>query len=109
MATVTATVPGPRQRARHWFAGFATRETWAAFAFLSPWLFGFVVFTAGAMVASLLLSFTNRSTNQTTHNAGWDNYPPLVHDSKVRSAMKTTLIYTAMVVPAHVALSLGLA
>jgi len=109
MATVTATVPGPRQRARHWFAGFATRETWAAFAFLSPWLFGFVVFTAGPMVASLILSFTDYSIIQTTHNVGWDNYHHLVHDSKVRSAMKTTLIYTAMVVPAHVALSLGLA
>jgi len=109
MATATATAPGPRVRARRWFAGFASRETWAAFAFLSPWLFGFVVFTAGPMIASLILSFTDYSVIQTTHNVGWDNYNRLVHDPKVTTAMKTTLIYTAMVVPAHVVFSLGLA
>jgi multiple sugar transport system permease protein len=109
MATASATVPGPRLRARRWFAGFASREAWAAFAFLSPWLFGFAVFTAGPMVASLFLSFTDYSIIQTTHNVGWDNYHHLVHDPKVRTAMKTTLIYTAMVVPAHVVVSLGLA
>lgn len=109
MATATATAPGPRLRARRWFAGFASRETWAAFAFLSPWLFGFLVFTAGPMIASLILSFTDYSVIQTTHNVGWDNYHKLVHDPKVTTAMKTTLIYTAMVVPAHVIFSLGLA
>jgi multiple sugar transport system permease protein len=109
MATATATAPGPRVRARRWFAGFASRETWAAFAFLSPWLFGFVVFTAGPMIASLFLSFTDYSVIQTTHIVGWDNYDKLVHDPKVVTAMKTTLIYTAMVVPAHVIFSLGLA
>src|SRR3954453_9273387 len=109
MATVTATVPGPRARARHWFPGLPQREAWAAFPFLSPWLFGFFVFTAGPMIASLILSFSDYSVIQTTHNVGWDNSPPLVHDPKVRSAMKTTLIYTVMVVPAHVVLSLGLA
>jgi multiple sugar transport system permease protein len=96
-------------RARRWFAGFASRETWAAYAFLSPWLFGFFVFTAGPMVASLILSFTDYSVIQTTHNVGWDNYNHLVHDPKVATAMKTTLIYTAMVVPAHVVFALGLA
>jgi multiple sugar transport system permease protein len=109
MATVTATAPGPRVRARRWFAGFGQRDTWAAFAFLSPWLFGFIVFTSGPMIASLILSFTDYSVIQTTHNVGFDNYHTLVHDPKVASAMKTTLIYTAMVVPAHVVLSLGLA
>jgi multiple sugar transport system permease protein len=109
MATATATAPGLRVKARRWFAGFASRETWAAFAFISPWLFGFVVFTAGPMIASLILSFTDYSVIQTTHNVGWDNYNHLVHDPKVTTAMKTTLIYTAMVVPAHVVFSLGLA
>jgi len=53
--------PGPRTRARRWFGGFRERDTWWAFAFLSPWLFGFVVFTAGPMVASAVLSFTDYS------------------------------------------------
>src|SRR3954467_5670 len=102
MATVTATVPGPRARARHWFAGFAQRETWAAFAFISPWLFGFFVFTAGPMVASLILSFTDYSIIQQTQYVGLQNYHDLIHDPKVREALKTTMIYTVMSVPAHI-------
>src|SRR3954470_13127642 len=109
MATLATTPPGLLTKARRWAGGFRSRETWAAFAFLSPWLFGFFVFTAGPMVASLVLSFTDYSVIQTTHNVGWDNYHHLVHDPKVRTAMRTTLIYTAMVVPAHVVFSLGLA
>ena len=37
------------------------KETWAAFGFISPWILGFLVFTAGPMVASLVLSFTDYS------------------------------------------------
>ena len=110
MATVaTHTAPGPRTRARRWAAGFGSRETWAAFAFLSPWLFGFVVFTAGPMIASLILSFTDYSVIQTTHNVGFDNYHTLSTTRRSRRRCEDTLVYTAMVVPAHVIVSLGLA
>jgi multiple sugar transport system permease protein len=103
------TAPGPLTRARRWAAGFKRRETWAAYAFLSPWLFGFVVFTAGPMVASFVLSLTDYSVIQTTHNVGWDNYRQLFHDPHVRNSIRTTLIYTVMVVPAHMIFSLALA
>ena len=69
-AAVASRAPGPLARARRWGAGFRSRETWAAFAFLSPWMFGFVVFTAGPMIASLVLSFTDYSVIQTTHWVG---------------------------------------
>jgi multiple sugar transport system permease protein len=108
-SVATPTAPGSLLRARRWAAGFKSRETWIAFAFLSPWLFGFLVFTAGPMVASALLSFTDYSVIQATHNVGFDNYQQLFHDPKVRTALRVTLIYTAMVVPAHVVVSLGLA
>ena len=55
--------------------GSGERDTWAAYAFLSPWLFGFVVFTAGPMIASLILSFTDYSVIQTTHNVGLRELP----------------------------------
>jgi multiple sugar transport system permease protein len=110
MAAVAARqAPGPLARARHWASGFRSRETWAAFAFMSPWMFGFVVFTAGPMIASFILSFTDYSIISTTHNVGLANYSQMIHDPKVASAMKTTLIFTAMVVPAHVIVALGLA
>ena len=86
MAAVSTTASGPRRRARvrQWAGGFKERETWAAFAFLSPWLFGFFVFTAGPMVASLILSFTDYSIIQTTHNVGFSNYHDLIHDLSKR-------------------------
>jgi multiple sugar transport system permease protein len=109
MATVTATAPGPRLRVRRWFAGFTSRETWAAFAFLSPWMFGFVVFTAGPMIASFILSFTDYSIIETTHNVGTANYRTLYHDPDVRTALRNTFVFTVMAVPAHVIVALGLA
>jgi multiple sugar transport system permease protein len=96
-------------RARRWFAGFASRDTWAAYAFLSPWLFGFVVFTAGPMIASLVISFTDYSVIQATHNVGWANYHTLYHDPYVRTALRNTFVFTLLSVPAHVIIALGLA
>lgn len=96
-------------RARHWFAGFARRDTWAAFAFISPWLFGLVVFTAGPMIASLVLSFTDYSIIQTTHGVGWANYNTLYHDPYVRTALRNTFVFTLLAVPAHVIVALALA
>ena len=109
MATVTTTAPGPLTRVRRWGAGFASRETWAAFAFLSPWLFGFVVFTAGPMIASLVISFTDYSIIQPTHGVGWDNYHTMIHDPQVRTALQNTFVFTLLAVPAHVIIALALA
>ena len=75
--------PGPLTRVRRWAAGFKERDTWAAYAFLSPWLFGFVVFTGGPMIASAVLSFTDYSIILPTHNVGWKNYHQMLHDPTV--------------------------
>jgi multiple sugar transport system permease protein len=111
MASVAASRPTPSLllRARRWASGFREAETWAAYAFLSPWIIGFVVFTAGPMVACAILSFTDYSVIQTTHNVGFDNYRQLFNDPKVTTALRNTVVYTAMVVPAHVIFALWLA
>jgi multiple sugar transport system permease protein len=110
LATVSRTAaPGPLLRARRWASGFRERDTWAAYAFLSPWLFGFVVLTAGPMVASFILSLTDYDIISSTQYVGWDNYSELIHDPKVSLAIRNTLLYTAMSVPATMIVSLGLA
>jgi multiple sugar transport system permease protein len=96
-------------RARRWASGFKERETWVAYAFLTPWLIGLIVFTAGPMIASLVLSFTDYSIISPTHGVGWDNYSQLIHDPKVRTGLRNTLIYTVMMVPSHIVFSLILA
>ena len=110
MATVSSTAaPGPLRRARRWASGFRERDTWAAYAFLSPWLFGFVVLTAGPMVASFILSLTDYDIISSTQYVGLENYRELIHDPKVSLAIRNTLVYTALSVPATMLVSLGLA
>jgi multiple sugar transport system permease protein len=110
VATAAATyAPGPRGRVRRWASGFKRPETWTAYAFLTPWMIGFVVLTAGPMVASLILSFTDYSIISATHGVGFQNYHDMIHDPKVRGALRNTLIYTVFHVPGVMLVSLGLA
>jgi multiple sugar transport system permease protein len=67
------------------------------------------VFTSGPMIASLILSFTDYSIIQTTHNVGWANYHQALHDPYVRTALRNTFVYTAISVPLHVVVALWLA
>lgn len=50
------------------------RETLAGFLFVSPWLVGFLLFTAGPMIASLVFSFTNYNFANKFELIGLRNY-----------------------------------
>ncbi|MFJ7219014.1 carbohydrate ABC transporter permease [Amycolatopsis sp. NPDC098790] len=86
-----------------------TKEAWAAYAFLSPWMIGFVVFMAVPMVASLVLSFTDYDALRSPDAVGWANYRQLLEDPAVRKSLVNTLVYTALSVPSTMAVSLALA
>jgi multiple sugar transport system permease protein len=81
----------------------------AALGFLSPWLIGFVVFTAGPMLISLYLSFTSYNEISAPSYVGGTNYHQLIHDPKVAKALSNTLIFAVLYVPTAMAVSLGLA
>jgi multiple sugar transport system permease protein len=105
---------GPRWRARRWLSGFRERETWAAYLFILPWIIGFVALTAGPMLWSLYLSFTDYGIEQLsgfdeTHRVGLANYRELLNDPQVALSLKNTLIYTVLTVPAKMAVALALA
>jgi len=59
------------------------REARAAYIFIAPWIIGFLVFTAGPMVASLWLSFTDYSLVEPAHPVGMANYQQLLDDPRV--------------------------
>ncbi len=106
-------MPGP-SRARHWFAGFRERETWIAYVFIIPWIFGFVVLTLGPMLFSFYYSFTNYGLQQIagiegTKTVGLKNYRQLLDDPKIASSLKNTFIYTVMMVPGKIVVALLLA
>jgi len=108
-ATRTATAPGPGSRARRWLGAFRERDTWWAYGFLSPWIFGFVVFTAGPMIASAVLSFTDYSIVAPSHSVGLANYRAVASDPYLLLSLKNTLEMTAMYVPTEMILALILA
>ncbi len=85
------------------------KEALIAYFFLSPWIIGFLVFTIGAMIYSLRLSFFD--TNLLTRNeyVGIDNYRTLLDSPVFWKALRITGTYTAIVVPVGTVLALGTA
>ncbi|MEU5830012.1 carbohydrate ABC transporter permease [Micromonospora tulbaghiae] len=102
--TVTPAVPGRRRR-----ASLARREARWAYLFLAPWIVGFLAFTAGPMIASLWLSFTEYDVINAPRFTGVDNYRQLMSDPQVARSLGNTVYYTALHVPLVMAISLGLA
>jgi multiple sugar transport system permease protein len=93
----------------------ARRETMWGLAFLSPWLFGLVVFTALPIIASLALSFTNFNIlhPEDLKFVGIDNYSrmwsELLGNGAVGQSLGVTARFALMSVPLLIALALGLA
>jgi multiple sugar transport system permease protein len=86
------------------------REALAGYLFISPWIIGFLLFTLGAMIYSLVISFShyNLATNR-ARPAGLDNYADLFADPKVVTSLKNTLFYAVMAVPLEIIFALFLA
>jgi multiple sugar transport system permease protein len=86
------------------------REALAGYLFISPWIVGFLVFTAGAMITSLVISFShyNLAAN-TIRPAGLDNFTGLVEDPRVVTALGNTLFYALLAVPLEIVFALFLA
>jgi multiple sugar transport system permease protein len=100
---------GRRERTRRWRASWRRRETRAAYGFLSPWIFGFVVLTAGPMLATLYLSFTNYDGITAPQGVGTANYQQLFEDPAVAKSLMNTLLFTVLRVPLSMAIALALA
>jgi multiple sugar transport system permease protein len=85
------------------------RSTAAFWIFLSPWLFGFLVFTAGPVVFSAVMSFFHWDALSDPHFAGLANYRKAASDPQLGQAIKVTLLYAVISVPLSTALSLAVA
>jgi multiple sugar transport system permease protein len=71
---------------------------------------GFLVFTLGAMVYSLVISFSNYDlATDTATPIGFENYANLFDDPKVMMALGNTLFFAVMAVPLEIAFALFLA
>jgi multiple sugar transport system permease protein len=85
-------------------------ELWTGYAFISPWVLGFLAFTAGPMIISIVISFSSWSMLSSPSWVGWENYERLfASDPLFSESLGNTLFYVALSVPLTTALALGLA
>src|SRR5438105_11100960 len=77
--------------------------------FLSPWLIGFVAFTAFPMIASLVFSFTDFSIRNQTHFVGFDNWKKLLSDPQTLNSIAVTFRFGIFLIPVSVLFPLLLA
>jgi len=75
------------------------RETVEFFLFITPVLLGFLVFTLGPVVASLLLGFTQYDIIKPPRWVGLANYITLFNDPLFGQSLKVTALYAIMNVP----------
>jgi multiple sugar transport system permease protein len=97
---------GGRRRSRR---RAARRNLGSALLFLSPWLLGFVIFTAWPLIYSAYLSFTDYDVINDPNIVGFENYAQLFDDPKIALSLSNTFFFTAVQVPLYVVVSLMLA
>lgn len=91
-------------------ATLARRETITAYLLISPWIVGFLVFTLGPMVASLVFSFTDYSIVKPAHFIGLQNFKTMLFsDYRFWHSLKVTLTFAAFAIPLGLVFGLLLA
>jgi multiple sugar transport system permease protein len=85
---------GPR------LGALSRRETRAAYLFISPWIVGFILFTAGPMIASMILSLTKYDILNAPTFIGLENYIKLfTADPKFWHSLRVTVTYALVAIP----------
>lgn len=100
----------PRRKSLLYKIDFFRRKYLAGYLFISPWLFGFFVFTLGPFLASLYLSFTQYSIVEAPKWMGLTNYHKLfTDDPHFYKTLFNTFYYVVFHVPGVQIISLILA
>lgn len=87
------------------------REALWGFAFVGIWIVGLLLFTAGPMIASLVMSLTdfNMIRPDEVKFIGLDNYVRLWNDPTIAQSLLATLKFAVITIPVTMAASLGFA
>ena len=81
------------------------------FIFIGPWIIGFLLFTVGPLIASLVLSFTDFDLvrPEAARFIGLDNYSRMAADPLVVQGMVVTVKFAIIAIPATMIASLWIA
>lgn len=86
------------------------RRNLVAYAFISPWLIGFIFIIIGPMLYSLYLSFTSYDLLSAPRWVGLDNYIRIfTNDPRFITSLKVTIIFVIIAVPLRLIFALGIA
>jgi multiple sugar transport system permease protein len=88
---------------------FFSEEARAGYVFVSPFVLGFLVFTAGPLVASMYFSFTAYDIINPPVWIGLENYTSLLGDERFYRALYNTFYYALLYVPLCILVGLALA
>ena len=85
------------------------RENLAGYLFMSPWIAGFLLLTAGPMIASLYYAFTSYNLFTPPKWVGLDNFTTMFQDPRWQKSVQVTLKYVVVATPLKLLLALGVA
>ena len=86
------------------------KQALEGYLFISPWLIGFILFTAGPILTSLVLSFFRWSLIRPPHLIWFDNYVTMASkDPLLWQSLRVTLTYVVAAIPLQMTLALLLA
>ena len=103
MATTRALNQPPRRGRIRW------RQHLRGYAFISPWIVGFLIFSAYPVFYSAFLAFTNYDLLSPPEFAGSRNFTKMAGDRLFYTALGNTAYFTFISVPIQLAVALGMA
>lgn len=91
--------------------GLARQQRVWGWIFLSPWIIGFLLFTAAPIVASLIFTFMDFSlaSSEPMEFVGLRNWQQLFNDPIAQTALGVTLRFALIAVPFGIVIPLGMA
>lgn len=107
--TVIERIARERARAKERTMKPSLREAIYGYIFMSPWIIGFILFTAGPMIASFVLGFYRTDFLTETRFIGAKWYLNLFTDRIVHKALGNTAVYTFVMVPCSTVIALMIA
>ncbi len=88
----------------------STANNLTGYAFIAPWLIGFLVFTAGPFIASIYLSFTRYDVISSPTWVGAANYKELLTGDPIFwKSLMVTFKYAAVAIPSGIIAGVALA
>jgi len=85
------------------------RQAIEGYLSIMPWIIGFLLFTGGPIIASLVLSLTKWNMMSPSHFVGLANYKTLLQDETFWQSLKVTGKFTVVVIPLGILLGFSIA